>query len=296
MKILLHDYSSELTTEPRYLTVALQHCGIEAHLWNDSRVSAFDMFDKTQPEVFVSHYTIITPDIIKYLEQHNQIQLVVNVTGMSDSQIVDFEKFVAEKNINVPFVFTNSFGGTKPLTNLRYESIAPAFDLFAIQRSPYVEPLCPRAVFARKYNDAVEYEIKDGGVYHTVQFTNGDIDTPFDIRSNVMSAHELYKKYQSFTLVGDMDFCSSQLFFDMTINATNITVKTDTVPFEQFLLKVFKDTNSEEDIALQIRSQIKNHHTPFHRAETLMSHLKNEEAAAHIREACGKLPDAIKEI
>ncbi len=296
MKILFHDYSGELTTEPRYLTVALQHCGVDAHLWNDSRISAFDIFDTLQPEVFISHYTMITSDIVKYLEQNNQIQLVINAAGMSESQIADFEKFVTAKNLNVPFVFTNSLS-ENPKTNIRYERILPAFDLFAIQRSEYVKPLCPRAIFAKTHDDSVQHEIKDGGVYHLVQFTNGEIDSKFDIRSNAVSAHELYKKYNSFTLVGDMDFCSSQLFFDLTVNAPNVVVKTDdTETFEKFLVEIFNDTGSKEDMALQIKNQMKSNHTPFHRATTLMKHLGDEEMTAKVEVMQGHFPDAIKEI
>ncbi len=297
MKILFHDYSSELTTEPRYMTVALQYCGVDAALWNDSRVSAFDICDQLQPNVFVTHYTMITPDIIKYLEQNNSIQLVVNVTGMSDNQLVDFEKFTANKGMNVPFVFTNSFDQTEPQTNIRYEKIPPAFDLFATQRSKHTEPLCPRAIFANVYDDAVEHETKDGDVYHLVQFTNGEINPKFDIRSNATSAHELYKRYGSFTLVGDMDFCSSQIFFDLTMNATNVIVKTDnTDEFEKILMSIFKDTGSTEDMSIQIKNQMKSHHTPFHRVGTLMRLLGDKEAAHKVEIAQGHLSEAIKEI
>jgi hypothetical protein len=293
MKILFHDYSSELTTEPRYLMFALKHSGIDSYLWNDLRESAFDVFDKIQPEVFVTHYAAITPDIMKYLEQTPEIKLVMNVTGMSEAQLSDFDKFIESKGITVPFVFTNSCLSPEPKCKVRYGRIYPAFDMFSVIRNDN-EPLCPRAVFAKESGENVDREVKDGGVYHLVQFTNGEIDPEFDIRSNAASAQDLYNRYQAFTLVGDVEFCSSQLFFDLTMNAKSITIKSENAgDFNKFLTTVFKDNGSMKDIGTQLKDQLKARHTPFHRAGTLIKHLEDKEAMVKVEQMKGHFPDII---
>lgn len=296
MRTLFHDYSSDTTTEPRYLTAALKNCGLDAHLWGDLKTSAFDVFDQVKPDVFVTHWQAITPDIVKYLSQAPQIKLVMNVTGMSDSQVSDFESFTKEKGITVAFIFTNSCISSIPKCEVPYHRIFPAFDLFSIVRKDN-EPLCPRAIFAKGKSDLVDAQTAEGGVYHRVQFTNGEIDPGFDIRSNAASAHHLYKSYKSFTLVGETEFCCSQIFFDLTMNATGITVKPENVDqFGEFLKTMFKDGGSFENIGTELKNQLKSKHTPFHRAGTFVKHLKDKDAMTKVEQMKGHFPDALKDV
>ena len=79
MKTLIHNYSSGLSTEPMYFNQCLTECGVESHLWGDPNVSAFDMFDAINPEIFISHYRFLTNDIIKYIRQNNKIEMILNM-------------------------------------------------------------------------------------------------------------------------------------------------------------------------------------------------------------------------
>ena len=56
MKILFHNYSNSTSTEPIYLYNALQKCGVESFIWADPNMSAYDVFDTTKPDVFVTHF------------------------------------------------------------------------------------------------------------------------------------------------------------------------------------------------------------------------------------------------
>lgn len=275
MKILFHNYSNELSTEPIYLTKALHQSGLDAMLWSDPNVSAFDSFDRTKPDVFITHAQTITPDILKYLSQNRSIDLVVNITGLSDGQVMSLEKHILDSNISCPSIFTNSFShNEKPTTSLKCFRLFPAVDIFNVRRSPAFKA-CESAVVALRQSEMLQKAIKGKEVYHLIQVTNKDMEDGFDLRTNAISIGQLYGIYKNVMLVGDTDFCSSQLFFDLNYNTDNIKVEvSDRENFNKFLSEAFKNTDADEDIGLQIKGQIANSHTPFHRAATLCKHLK----------------------
>jgi hypothetical protein len=298
MKILFHNYSNEVTTEPAYLTAALQRCGVDALLWSDPKVSTFDAFDSVQPDVFVTSYLTVTPDVLKYLERTSRkIDLVLNVTGVSDKQMEDIESVIKGKNLNVPFVFTNNFSHKKlPKTSIKCERIYPAFDLFAIRREQ-TQPLCKEALLCKSPSDLLNSVQKKKEVYHSVQITNAEKEESFDLRCNALSMHELFKYYQKWTLIGDTDFCSSQLFFDLNMNVNNVSVSVeDEENFNKFLREIFNDAGDIEDMGKQIKGQLKDRHTPFHRAGTLCKHLKHEDGLSQVEQVKGQLSEFLKEL
>lgn len=291
MKILFMNYSNALSTEPLYLTRALQECGIQAQVWADPRISAYDAFDMYQPDVFVTHYETMTSEIAEYLEKHRNIKLVLNVTGISDSQMQEIEKFVDSKNIEVAFVFVNSFGyKAKPKTKFKCERIFPAYDIFR-QVPPPPKRLCKEAVISNQYNDHLENQLVNKEIYHVVQATNGDKDERFDIRVNATSIQELCNFFSGITLVGDTDFVTSQMWFDGMAKDIDVMVKpSDQENFGKVLKEVFSQTSSDaENVALEITKAVKSRHTPFHRAGTFCKHLKFKEGLSAVERVKSEL-------
>jgi hypothetical protein len=297
MRILFHNYSNEVTTEPLYLFQAFKQSGLDAHIWADRRVSAFDVFDTVQPNVFVSHYRNITPDVMKYLDQAPQISLVLNVTGISEAQMKDVEAYLTAKNITVPFVFTNEFSyKPRPYTKFKCERLYPAFDLFRI-RQHTAAPLCKEAVLSIEYDDFLKEELSKRDVYHLVQVTEGDKDENFDLRVNASSIQELSQYYHNFALVGNTDFVSSQLFFDLNFNAHNISVRvSDDENFSKFLTDIFVDEEALDDMERQVKNQLKSRHTPFHRAATLCKYLKFKDGMSQVERVKGQLGQMLENL
>lgn len=54
MKILIRDYSSEHSTEPQDLYIALKKIGAEVALWDENKRSAFDALDKFNPDLLIN--------------------------------------------------------------------------------------------------------------------------------------------------------------------------------------------------------------------------------------------------
>ncbi len=94
MRTLVHNYSSEISTEPLAFAQALHRCGQKVHVWNNER-SAFDMFDDFNPDVFITNFMMITVDIIKRL-RNADTKVAINVTGAKQDHL-DYIKSVGVK-------------------------------------------------------------------------------------------------------------------------------------------------------------------------------------------------------
>ncbi len=296
MKLLFHNYSNEVTTEPLYLSNALRQCGVDAALWADPNVSAFDALDMAGPDVFVSHAYAITPDIFKYLTTAKNIDLVLNVTGLTDTQITDLEGHLKRSGVNCPFIFTNHFGfNKKPATELKFHTIYPCADLF--NAAPAMgDKTVKEAVLCKESGEQLNDAIRHSDQYHMFHVTNGDLDEAFDMRTNINSLKGLYPVYEKIRLVGDANFCSSQFFFDLNFNTYNIAVTCSDRPnFDKFLAEAFEDKDDGGDIKLQVRNQIKDRHTPWHRAATLCKHLKAKDEMMKVERAKSQLSTMLED-
>ena len=79
MKTLVHNYSSEISTEAMYVAQYLAENDNEVKIWNNQE-SAFDVFDDFRPDVFLTYYSMLTKDIAKRIKGEG-IKSVINVTG-----------------------------------------------------------------------------------------------------------------------------------------------------------------------------------------------------------------------
>ena len=149
MTMLFHNYSSSTSTEPLYLHNALEKCGVESVLWSDSNASAYDVFDTTKPDVFVTHFRTFGQDIFRYMKENNSCSLVLNVTGASQSQVESIEKELDKAGIKVDFFFTNSFDN-KLKTKFKLHNLYPAADLFNLPPQQNVKSILPEAVVSDK--------------------------------------------------------------------------------------------------------------------------------------------------
>ena len=296
MKILFHNYSSSTSTEPLYLHNALEKCGVESVLWSDSNASAYDVFDTTKPDVFVTHFRTFGQDIFKYMKENNSCSMVLNVTGASQSQVESIEKELDKAGIKVDFLFTNSFDN-KLKTKFKLHNLYPAADLFNLPPQQNVKSILPEAVVSDKFDENVENYIGEKDVFNLLYITEGDKDSNFDVRVNIRNLSQLYKVYDKMSLIGDNDLCCSQLFFDMAMHCNNPVVRSsDQDGFNKFLSTVFQESNSEDNLLGEIRNQIKDRHTPFHRAWRLMKFLGDKDAMSKIDNVKNQLPTLLKDM
>lgn len=294
MRILFQNYSNSLSSEPLYMHNALRQCGIESHLWSDPNVSAFDALDTVKPDVLVCHYRNITNDVVTYLKT-NKLDLVINATGATESQLKSIAEVFKETGTNVPFIFSNSAVDIMPKVGLRTEQILPAADIFNIQPKSG-RPHEIEAVVSNDFSENVKNMIGEMGVYHLLYVTDGELNPTFDLRVTAMSLTRLFNVYKKISLVGDKDLCLSQMFFDMVLAGVNMQIKCSDQPsFNKFLNTVFKESDTD-NIPSEIKNQIKTKHTPFHRAGRLLKFLKHTDGVNNVEKAKNQLPELLKDI
>ena len=292
MKILYHNYSNFLSTEPMYMHNAFTRCGIDSVFWNSNQTSAYDMFDLNKPDVFVTHFKTFTYDILDYLKNNkSNIEIVMNVTGATQSQINSIEQAFEECKVKSPFIFTNDFT-LNVKSNLKLIQLYPAADVFIADPSALKEIGVPEAIVSDKFTENLEKHIANKEVFHLLHMSGEKLDSNFDIMVNIQSLSQLYKVYPKFTLVGDNELCCSQLFLDMNLSCKKIEVRSsDPVGFQKMLKELFSETQTE-DVQLEIKNQIKNKHTPFDRAYKFMENLGDKDAMDKVMNVKNSIPSS----
>lgn len=295
MKILYHNYANQLSTEPIYMHNAFTRCGIQSVLWSNRQTSAYDVFDTHKPDVFVTHFQTFTYDIMSYLKNNNRCEVVMNVTGATQSQINSIEQTLKECNVKSPFIFTNEFD-SKVQSKLNLVKIYPAADIFLMDIGPFKDIGVPEAIISDKFDENVENYIGNKDVFHLLYVTAKDLDSHFDIKADVQSLHQLYKIYQKVVLIGDNNLCCSQIFLDMNMACRQVEVRSsNTQGFEKMLRELFTET-SGKDVQLEIKNQIKSKHTPFDRAWRFMKYLGNDDGMNKVMKVKNELPEILRNV
>jgi len=284
MKTLIHNYSSTFTIEPMYFSKCLEMVGVDAAFWANPSVSAYDMFDATLPDVFISHFAYLTQDIVKYLDQSSKnIEVILNVTGCSEEQLAMVDSLTSNNKLKIPFVFSNTPDNIiQPKTKtVKSVNILPAVDIF-VPAGGLPDYNIDVGIVYTQPSDLLEQYVKDKDNYHLLCL--GD-SKEADLNVTIQSLRSLYSKYKEVTLLGNIGDVYSQIMLETMMFSDKATIK---VPQEQeevlgrIFQSLFSDDNSSEDMSQIVKSQVKRKHTCISRAARLCRFLKNEEAATKL--------------
>ena len=280
MRFLIHNYSTSVSSEPLYLFQALKHAGVDVQLWADPNMSAYDAFDRVQPDVFVSSYMYINDQIVEYLLKSKKIKVMLNVTGATETQIQNIKSTFTGIELSV---FTNSFSNVF----VGAETMYPAFDIFnGPQPVLEIPDKLENAILCEEISEKVEELISQKDVYHILYIGEGDKPAGFDLRVDIRSIKKILSLYKNVTLVGSNELCSSQVFLDMSMYADNFSViaEDQDLFYSKCLTTLFDNKNVDETKKLdeQIKTQIKSKHTPFHRAARLAKLAGDKESLSKI--------------
>tara|TARA_R100000008_G_scaffold86093_1_gene77878 strand:- start:10576 stop:11457 length:882 start_codon:yes stop_codon:yes gene_type:complete len=293
MKTLIQNYTSALSTEPMYLQQCLAEVGEESVLWSDPSKSAFDTFDFTKPDVFISHFKFLTNDIIKYLSGNKNISMILNVSGAQQSEIETIEGIIKDTKINVPFLFTNMYKNTSNVSQkgVKIEGIYPAADVF-IPRMPTPDYRLDTCVFSITNNSMVQESVANQDSCHVVSFNQQDQSGYADMFLDITSAVSFYEKYDTVVLADDVNIVTSQLLFDSLLRCNNIKIKVDESQqstLDNILSTLFIETSEEGDIGQILKKQVKSRHNCFRRAARLFRLLKSSEISGKLERTSEKL-------
>jgi len=251
----------------------------------DREVSAFDMFDATSPDVFISHYAFLTNDIVKYLSQNKKIKTVLNVTGANKQELDSIEQVFIGNKIEIPFVFTNAHDciSKHKTKTIKMVNIWPSVDIF-LPISPTPDFEIDLAVVATDMTDLVKNAIKDRDTYHLLSL--GKEDEQFDLSVNIQLLRSVYGKYKEVMITSSIETVFSQVLFEAAINAKKLSIKVNKdqqATLDNILASLFHD-DGNTDVAALVKKQIQRKHTCVNRASRLCKLLKNEEAAKKLNQ------------
>lgn len=268
MRVLIDNYSSRTSTEPIYFEQTMKRVGIEAVAWNRNQISTYDVFDRVQPDLFITHHNHLDNDIIKYLFGSTKpLDLVLNVTGLDEEKSVALNQLLQDlktKKVNVPFVFSNTPEGIPEarLKDFKTHSILPGADLFI----PNHSGLDFEIDAARVYMGEVFVNFDKHDTYHNIEI--GEKTQFSDFSATAVDMMPLYLKYKQIYFIGKPEDLVSQLLFDSKIRHDNVTLLSDDQERLDTILESVYKTNfaSPQDI--------KTRHTCLHRTKRLLSKLK----------------------
>lgn len=276
MKILISDYSSDLSTEPLYLNTCFNNAGCKSTLLSNS-TSIYDGFDMVDPDIYITHHQILSKDLLLYLKENQtkKIDLVINVTGMNQDDLSRLDSIFSDNNIKPALYFVNHYdSGLRSRNNI--VSILYGADLFLSSEKKQYD--IDYGIFIQSKEELGSI----GETYHYITY-NKNIDKIADIFLPTNRLTHLYHNYNHIVFKY-FDGIFPQVFFDAAIKVNSVffdlTNNNDKNKLNKHIGKLLGEGNhcklSDLDSG-KIREQINSKHTCLHRAKSLLSQLPAKE-------------------
>ena len=282
MKVLIQNYNDILSTQTFYINQFLNEIdSLEVKIWNVGQASVHDALDSFNPDLLIASGKLVNEVLIRYLSENKKIKVIVNTTRCNQ-HIVDYiESKFTESGIDCPLFFSEGFDELikgKP-KNIKFLALMPALDLF-LNPQPPLSYNIKNCIITNKRSETYDKVCNNNTEYHKMIF-GVDLHSEFDIESNISNACALSDNYEELTLVGDVEFICSQIFFNALARAKKVSIKphdSDDEKFQSILSKLFSE--KEKEISLEkIKEQIEKEHTCIHRVFTLMNEAGYEDQA-----------------
>lgn len=278
MNFLIHDYSSNDQTEPYYFNTALNLLkGFKSTVWDSKKVSAYDMLDLTQPDIYICHFGSIHSDVLSYLKENKKkIRLILNITGIAKEGLKELQDFIKEQNIDCAFMYHNSDEFKEESSKINILNIQFGADVF-LKRGNLNYKVPSSLVVTTK-----EQIKKMDGSYHVLS-TNKLIEDDVDIVLNSAQMATIYHNYDQvlFRYIGKI---IPQMFYDCIFHGNKAVFDIDDAELQSAIdnrikktLRIDSSLKLIEDFSI-VKQAVKNRHTSLHRVKSLLSQLSCGEA------------------
>jgi len=276
MKFIVENYSDPTTTQPIYLHEALnknqEHSSI---LYEPNTQSVYDILDKHKPDYYITHLNMLTQDFISYNKYENQnIRLLLNVSNISNNDIIAIDSQLKYDNINCPLLFSNI--DQKKLPKLKNRRILTLCD--AADNNLDMITLNFKYHMNKAYFICDKFEHKDNSPHHIIS-NNQNLVKTADIILPEYQLASLYRYYDEVIFCGLKDHIP-QSFFDCLLagcKAYYISDNQDIICLINTILKPdgslnYLDNNRMTDFA-NLHQYVKEKHCGQNRAKMLLSQL-----------------------
>jgi hypothetical protein len=291
MKVLIQNYNDILSTQNFYINQCLNMVdSVETKLWNTNAESTHDCLDRFQPDLVIANAKIIDKVLLKYLSENTKIKLIVN-SSRCNQYIVDYlEEKIQQLDINCVLFFSEGYDFlVKARTkNIKFSVIMPSHDLF-LNPPNILNFDIDNCIISNKYTDEYQQVCDKNKHYHKLIF-GIDLHSQFDLESSISNISSLVSNYKEITLVGDVEFVCSQVFFDCMIKSEKVSVKPNAEQ-EELFLKVLSALFEEDqkDMSIEkVKDQIRQKHTCIHRVHQLLIDAGQIEEAKAVKQKFGE--------
>jgi len=283
MKFLISNYSTSTQSECMYINTALNLLSTcKSTIWDNKTISAYDIFDLTSPDFYITHVSSIDKQAMGYIKNSKTIELIINITGAGQDNVNLLEQELESANIQCSFLFHNSNDHGLVSKKNRIISIGHGADIFLGNSFPKYK--LENAIFVGQ-----ESEVKPfGETYHTIS-TNVKLKDVVDIYMPITQLSNIYDKYDN-CIVRYFGKLVPQLFYDAVYygnkvyyNLDNAESKNAAIQKINKLLKLDIDITDPSTIDQKtIKDSVKSKHTCLHRVKSLLSQLPCKDSIANI--------------
>lgn len=264
MKFLISNYSNPWYTEPYYFNAGLNLIDGASSSIVNPQISIYDNFDSVKPDVFVTHLSQISKDVISYLRDNKNIKLVVNTNWIDDNSINNAASFISEQGIT-PTFFGND---DRTINSLQYIKILYGADTFL--QSPSPEYSIQKLIFVTSNDQIVELD----GTYHYATI-NQDISKEVDFFVHITMLNSLFPNYKEI-IFKSSSYIGTQLAFNAIYSGVKVVFDTKDPKDLDKIDSLFKGQ--------KLLSSVKTKHTGLHRLKSLLSQISCQDLSTKLDE------------
>tara|TARA_B100001778_G_scaffold334979_1_gene350163 strand:- start:5608 stop:6459 length:852 start_codon:yes stop_codon:yes gene_type:complete len=210
MKFVIDNYADYNSSQPMYFNNHIDE--LEEHscmMINQQSMSIYDLFDRTQPDCYITSSNKFSKDALAYLEENKNIKLILCVSNAKNSQVLELEDILLEHEINCPFFITNVMDGHIPFTKkIKILRVYEATDL-NLDNDIGVDYKIDKAVVVV---EGIEKIRKYNSTFH-VMSSNVDIAKSVDVVLPIHMMKAAFGKYDEI-IFQNFNRCVPQAFFE----------------------------------------------------------------------------------
>jgi hypothetical protein len=292
MRFLINNYSSNFTTEPFYLNAGLNLLSsCKAAMWNQTEISAYDIFDQFQPDYFITDAKNISLHAVDYIlrNKHKNIKTLINISGMTQDYVNAIDSKLTENGVEVPFYFTNNDSSKIKALKTKIIYIGLGADIFL--RPGNLNFKIDRGIIINSESAIKNYEYPYPQHFISVR---EELSNIADIVLPTFQLSNIYHNYKEI-IFRDIYTVVPQMFYDAVYSGNKVYFDIDHhekgVEFSEKLKKVLKielDVCDPNLNSAELKSVIKKKHTCLNRLKSLLSQLPCADSLKNIENIIGE--------
>lgn len=281
MNIVIDNYATSEDTQPLYFHNTLLSLGYESLLFDSKKDSIYDIFDKNNPDIYITHGYRITKDLIHYIVNNVcNTDILINIQGINSNNLLSISELFKNNNINSSFFFLNIDSNNLPtIKDRNIINICSAADINLLSQKNTIKYAVDKAIILTNKDSIKSYD----GSYHNISMLESMKDDVDIVLPELMLA-PLYSCYKN-VIFRDFHGYIPQAFFDAIIFGCNVYFDIDDIQYsnamDNLITKIlkpekslnFNDENKLDDFT-KLKDFVMEKHTNHNRIKTLLSNVR----------------------